>query len=133
MPFVVDTSIAVCWLMPDEVHPVAQASFARLDGDEAIVPALWWFEVRNVLVVNERRGRLDAAKSDSALELLRALPITMEHVPDEVGVLALARRYRLTVYDASYLELAQRRGVPLATLDTALASAAKTEGVEVWS
>ncbi len=129
MPFVIDASVTACWLMPDEVHPLATAAYEALAKDHAIVPRLWWYEVRNLLVVNERRGRLSADKTDRALGVLRRHPIEFDHAPDETAVLALARRHRLTVYDAAYLELAQRLAIPLATLDTALAVAARAEEV----
>jgi predicted nucleic acid-binding protein len=129
MPFVVDASVAACWLMPDERHPFANAAFARIASDPAIAPVLWRFELRNLLMVNERRGRLDAAKTARALRLLRALPITIDSAEDEDTLMELARQHRLTVYDAAYLELALRRGLPLATLDTALANAAGAEAV----
>jgi len=129
MPFVVDASVAACWLMPDERHPLADAAYASIASDPAITPVLWWFELRNLLLVNERRGRLDSAKTARALRLLRALPITIDSAEDEDTLMELARQHRLTVYDAAYLELALRRGFPLATLDTALASAARAEAV----
>jgi predicted nucleic acid-binding protein len=129
MPFVVDASVAACWLMPDERHPLADAAYARIASDPAITPVLWRFELRNLLLVNERRGRLDSAKTARALRLLRELPITIDSAEDEDTLMELARQHRLTVYDAAYLELALRRGFPLATLDTALASAARAEAV----
>jgi predicted nucleic acid-binding protein len=79
--------------------------------------------------VNERRGRLDSAKTARALSLLRALPVATDAGEDEAVLMQLARRHRLSVYDASYLEFALRRGLPLATLDTALSDAARAEGV----
>lgn len=115
--------------MPDERHPLADAAYARIASDPAITPVLWRFELRNLLLVNERRGRLDSAKTARALRLLRALPITIDSAEDEDTLMELARQHRLTVYDAAYLELALRRGFPLATLDTALASAARAEAV----
>jgi predicted nucleic acid-binding protein len=129
MPFDVDASVAACWLMPDERHPLADAAYARIASDPAITPVLWRFELRNLLLVNERRGRLDSAKTARALRLLRELPITIDSAEDEDTLMELARQHRLTVYDAAYLELALRRGFPLATLDTALASAARAEAV----
>ena len=61
MPFVIDASIAACWAFEDEDHPVAALALERIRSDEALVPSLWWFEVRNTLIVNERRGRLTEA------------------------------------------------------------------------
>ena len=129
MPFVVDASVIACWLLPDERHPIAAAAYARIAVDPAIVPALLWFELRNLLIVNERRGRLDPVKTDHALRLVRSLPITTDADVDEDALMRLARTRRLTVYDAAYLELAQRKGVPLATLDVALSTAARAEAV----
>jgi len=129
MPFVVDASVVVCWLMPDEGHTVAEAAYERLAHDSAVVPSVWWYELRNVFIVNERRGRLDAAKTARALRLLRGLPVTIDAAADEQGLMQLARQHRLTVYDAAYLELALRRGLPLATLDALLGAAARAEAV----
>jgi predicted nucleic acid-binding protein len=91
----------------------------------AVVPALWWFEVRNTLIVGERRGRLDAIQTTEILAQIEALPISRDREPDSEAVLALARAHRLTVYDAAYLELALRADLPLATLDRQLAAAAR--------
>jgi predicted nucleic acid-binding protein len=131
MPFIVDSSVAVCWLMPDERHAAAQAAYARIARDSAVIPVLWWYELRNVLIVNERRRRFGPGKTALALRLLRALPIAIDAEEDEDALMEIARRHRLTVYDATYLELALRRGLPLATLDTALATAARAEAVEL--
>jgi predicted nucleic acid-binding protein len=95
------------------------------------VPTLWWFEVRNTLIVNERRGRLTEADTHALLHGLSRLGLVVDHAPDEALVLALARRHRLTVYDAAYLELAQRRHLPLATLDKALLTAARAGGIQL--
>jgi len=70
MPFVIDASVAACWLMPDERHPVAEAAHKRITHDPAVTPVLWWYELCNIMIVNERRGRLDSAKTARALRLL---------------------------------------------------------------
>ena len=127
MPFVLDASIAACWAFEDEDHPVAAVALERIRTDEARAPSLWWFEVRNTLLVNERRGRLTEADVAAFLRGLSRLGVTLDRTPDEAALLALARRHRLTVYDASYLELTQREGIPLATLDSELANAARAE------
>jgi predicted nucleic acid-binding protein len=129
MPFVLDASVAVAWAFDEGGHPAAAATLALIRSDEGHVPSLWWFEVRNALIVNERRGRLREADTALFLRSLSRLPIVVDRAPDEEAVLALARRHRLTVYDASYLELARRSGVPLATLDTRLAEAARREDI----
>jgi predicted nucleic acid-binding protein len=93
------------------------------------VPALWWFEVRNVLVISERRKRLT---SDGTLEFLKFLggfPIWIDYEPDEDVIFGFARRYQLSFYDAAYLEVAHRKKLPLATLDKALRTAAEAAGV----
>lgn len=131
MPFVLDAPVAACWLLPDERHRVAEAAYKRIAHDQAIAPALLWLELRNLLMVNERLGRLDSAKTARALRLLRALPIAIDSNVEEETVMQLARLHRLTVYDAVYLELALRKGLPLATLDAALSIAAKGTGVSL--
>ena len=131
MPFVVDASVAATWLLPDERPPEAEASYALLSDDYALVPTLWWYEMRNVFVVNERRGRIDRSQSDKALSVVAGLPIQLDREQDEGPLLDLARQHRLTVYDAAYLELAQRRGLGLATLDRALVKAARAERITV--
>ena len=131
MPFVIDASVAACWLLPDERHSVADAAFARIAREPALAPSLWWFEMRNLMIVNERRGRIDAAQTARALKLLRDLPVMIDTAANEETLLNFARRRRLSAYDAAYLELAHRSQCPLATLDAALAAAARAEGVEL--
>ena len=131
MPFALDTSIAACWAFPDEQDPRADAALARVRVEDAVVPSFWWFEVRNILVVNERRKRIAESGTNSFLRELARLRIRVDREPEESAVLRLARTHRLSVYDASYLELALREGIPLATLDTQLAAAALSEGTEL--
>ena len=133
MPFVLDASVAVCWAFDDEDHPVAELALERARTDEARVPSLWWFEVRNTLIVNERRGRLTESDTATFLRGLARLRVTVDRSPNEADVLALARHRGLTVYDAAYLELARREGAPLATLDAALATAARAERAPLLS
>lgn len=130
MPFVVDASVTAAWCFPDEDDRLADLAFDRLERDGAVVPVLWWFEVRNILVVAERRGRIDAASSVEFLDDLARLPIRIDREPDGPTVMALARRHRLTAYDAAYLELARRMGAPLASLDRALIDAARQDGLD---
>ncbi len=131
MPFVLDASITVAWAFADESHPTAAVARERLRAEEARVPGLWWYEVRNALIVNERRRRLTEADTTLFLRGLSRLPIAVDGDPDEFRVLTLSRRHRLTVYDAAYLELAQRGDLPLATLDAALVRAARLEKVAI--
>ncbi|WP_158810070.1 type II toxin-antitoxin system VapC family toxin [Beijerinckia sp. L45] len=127
--FVVDASIAACWLLPDERHPVAEAAYDLIRTTSAVAPSLWWFELRNMFVINERRGRIDIQKTTEALRVLKALPVTIDMDSEEDVLMRLARYHRLTAYDAAYLELACRRRLPLATLDAALIKAARAEAV----
>jgi predicted nucleic acid-binding protein len=133
MPFVLDASTTACWAFPDEDHADARLALERCRTDEAVVPTLWWFEVRNILVVNERRKRITPADSEAFLRALARLRVRTDREPDERSVLELARNHRLSVYDAAYLELAKRTGVGLATLDGELRKAAAAEGVPVLS
>jgi predicted nucleic acid-binding protein len=129
MPFVLDASVVGCWAFKDEDDPRAMAALERIASDAALVPALWWFEVRNILIVAERRGRISVADTAVFLSDLARSSINIDRQPKEEQVLAFARRHRLTVYDAAYLELAQREEAPLATLDASLARAARAEHV----
>ena len=131
MAFVLDASIAACWAFDDEDHPIAASALERIRTEEAHVPGIWWFEVRNTLITNERRGRLTTSDTAAFLRSLARLRVTFDRSPDDDGILTLSRRHRLTVYDASYLELALREAVPLATLDKELAKAAAAEKLDV--
>jgi predicted nucleic acid-binding protein len=133
MPFVLGASIAACWAFEDEDHPVAALALERMRSDQALVPSLWWFEVRNTLIVNERRGRLAEADTAAFLRALSRLGVVVDRSPEDAAVLTLSRKHRLTVYDASYLELAVRETLPLATLDADLARAASVERVSLLS
>jgi predicted nucleic acid-binding protein len=129
MPFVVDASAVSCWALDDEAHPVATRALERIRANEAFVPALWWFEIRNVLIVNERRKRIARAAVSAFLRSLSRLSILIDRSPEELPLLDLARKHRLSVYDAAYLELAKRERLALATLDAELADTARTESI----
>jgi predicted nucleic acid-binding protein len=129
MPMVVDVSVMACWHFEDERNDRADAIQNRLIEDAAIVPSQWWFEMRNVLLVGERRGRATVEQTAEFLDTLREFSIEVALLPDEGAVMDLARRHRLTVYDAAYLELAMRERLPLATFDGELMAAARAEGV----
>ncbi len=120
MAFVLDASITACWAFADEDHGDATTAFDLLRSEEAVVPSLWWFEVRNILIVNERRGRIAEPDTAKFLAALTALPIRLDREPDPDVLMRLARTYRLSAYDAAYLELAERERLPLFTLDTDL-------------
>jgi predicted nucleic acid-binding protein len=127
--FVLDASVVASWCFPDESHPNAEAAFRLIADESASVPALFWFELRNVLLMGERRNRLSQAQTARFLQCISELPMEVDRDPDEGLVLNLARTHRLSVYDAVYLELAQRKLLPLATLDSALINAAWAERI----
>lgn len=131
MSFVLDASIAACWCFRDEQSAVADIAMQRLLEDEALVPALWPLEIRNILVVSERRGRIETADADAFLRDLDRLPIRVRHDTDLRALVALARKHQLTSYDAAYLDLAVRTSATLATLDGSLVRAALEEGVKL--
>jgi predicted nucleic acid-binding protein len=129
--FVLDASVSACWALDDEEHAIADMALVRSAADEVVVPALWWFEIRNLLIVAERRGRITATKTSVFFASLERLTILIDHVPDDQAIMALARRHGLTVYDSAYLELALRTPAGMATLDKRLAAAAAHEGVSL--
>ena len=124
----------MAWALPDEHSPHADAFLSRLTHESTIwVPSLWWYEIANALVMAERRGRLSEAEGLQLLELYRALPLETDAAggPEALWRLrTLGREHGLTAYDASYLELAARRKLTLASLDRALLKAAKKAGIE---
>lgn len=129
---VADCSAFLPLCFEDESSTVADAMIVEIASQGALVPAIWWYELRNVLEVNERRGRIEAGQSDDFLRLLGQLPIVVVLDDNEIDAVELARKFRLTVYDAAYLALAQSRQLPLVTLDRKLADSARGIGVELF-
>lgn len=131
-PFVLDGSMALAWCFPDEKASYPNSVLDALADTTAWVPALWHQEVANALLMGERRRRSTEADTIHWLGFLRALPIGID---DELmnrawtDCLHLARTHNLSAYDAAYLELALRRGLPIATLDDKLRTAMKAAGV----
>ena len=121
---VLDNSVVLSWCLQDEAEPLAEQALHRVNESGAIVPGIWWYELRNALVMNERRGRLTDADTAATLADLRQLRIAFDQAHDEGIVVALARGYHLSVYDAAYLEVALRRTLPIASLDKRLRQAA---------
>jgi predicted nucleic acid-binding protein len=130
---VVDASIAAAWVLPDENGAVADAILHRVAAGGGVAPGLIWHELRNILLMAARRGRLPEAEIVPSLLRLRRLPLeSMDMAASgDAGVVTLAARHRLTAYDAAYLVLAKNRALPLATADRALRRAADAEGVEL--
>jgi predicted nucleic acid-binding protein len=133
--FVIDASATLPWCFSDEATEAANALLTRLKtGDEAIVPAHWPVEVANALLIAVRRKRIPSEDVQQFLEDLEVLPIRVDTTTKNLvrtGVLPLAEQYELTVYDAAYLELAIREGLPLATLDNDMRKASRAAGVSL--
>jgi predicted nucleic acid-binding protein len=131
---VVDCSVTMPWLLKNDKTGYAMKVLRALAAGPALAPRLWFLEVANVLLVFERKKRITQAESGQFTELLTQLPIEVDdsmyyRVFDRV--IGLAREQMLSLYDAVYLELAMRKGAPLATLDKGLIKAAKAVGVEI--
>ena len=128
---VLDASVAVAWLLREEFDPPALSALNSVRREGAFVPSLWHYEVRNALVVAERRGRIPAGGAWEGLNTLRGIRVETDQETDLDAAMELALAHKLSFYDALYLELARRRRLPLATRDAALARAVRTEGLEV--
>lgn len=128
--FVMDASVALTWCFSDEATAASDAILRRLSDESATVPAIWPYEVANVLTSAARRGRISEAQISRFVALLSQLSIDVDDAMPNIGEMATAARHQaLTSYDVSYLLLAERLGLPLATLDRPLAVAARSAGV----
>jgi predicted nucleic acid-binding protein len=131
---VLDCSIAVSWFFEDEASEACDALLERVRDEGAVVPSLWHLELANVMIQAERRGRIPSADVSTRLALLGELPIQTD---DETSaralheIMALARAQNLSTYDAAYLDLAIRRGLPLATNDKRLRIAGTETGISI--
>jgi predicted nucleic acid-binding protein len=130
-PVVVDASIAATWLLDDESDPRAEAALGLLEQAPGVVPQLWHFEMRNILLVAWRRGRISAQDLAERVAALAELPLGIDTTPDLAAALDLAARHGLSFHDGLYLEAARRLGATLASLDQALLRAAHAEGLAV--
>lgn len=132
--FILDCSMSASWCLKDESNDEANKILDRLGEDEALVPSIWPVEMANVLVVAERKGRISAADAARAVEIVLSLPIHAEkgNLENLGPIRLMAREHKLSAYDACYLELAQRTGLPIATLDHALQAAARKCGVPLF-
>jgi predicted nucleic acid-binding protein len=131
---VVDCSIAMNWLFGAEATPATRALLRSLERSVVMVPSIWTYEVANAMLVAERRGIIERVACDGFLETLGLLTIEIDYAGFDRGlrvVAELARDWRLSAYDAAYLELARREQLALATLDEGLAAAARGAGVEL--
>jgi predicted nucleic acid-binding protein len=128
--FVLDCSVAISWLMPDESSNLSLLEIVAEEG--AIVPSLWKLEIGNVLLLSERKKRITMEQRQRAIHTLEELPISIDIMTSDhawLEIMEIAERYSLTLYDASYLELALRRSLPLATSDNSLKQASELAGV----
>lgn len=133
MSVVLDSSITLAWIYSEETTEAVSQVFDLLSLTGGWVPQLWRLEVANVLEMGVRRRRHDGDFRDATLADLALLPIQVDSETDKQAwgaTLQLARRHQITLYDASYLELALRRGLPLASLDHDLRNAARAENVQ---
>jgi predicted nucleic acid-binding protein len=137
MEWVVDSSIALAWALPDETSKEADRFLSRISMRSVLwVPALWWYEMANALLMAQRRKKLGEAEKIRLMELYGRLPIHTDVALDSDimwHLHTLATEYNLSAYDAAYLELAQRRGLRLATVDRYLRIAAQKAGMKLMS
>ncbi len=134
--FVIDNSVVMAWCFKDEKNSYADTILNRFMNSTAFVPAIWPLEVGNVLLVAECKKRIGEADSARFIELLSEIPIIVEQeLPERMikEIFALARAHKLSTYEASYLDLAMRNGLPLATVDKNLIKAAKKSQVVILS
>ena len=130
-----DASVTLSWAFEDEAGGYPDSVLEALSQDGAIVPVLWCYEVVNALVAGERKGRISSADGARFLTLLRELPIEFEAATFSglSGLVSLARDHGLSAYDAAYLDVSLRRGLPLATQDHSLIEAARRSGVLIFT
>ena len=130
MTFVLDASVAIACVIPDEASKRATAVLGRLTKTHAVVPSLWTYEVASALQSATRRGRATEADAAVVLRCLAGLPLTRLE-PEAARLMEIAQSTGLSVYDSSYLALSMSRGLPLATFDDRLAAAAVRAGVKI--
>ena len=133
MGFIVDASVSAGWIIKNQVSEYSEAAKRALLTDPVVAPALWWLEMTNLLRTGCRRRTINAVGAYGFIKTLEALPIRIESLECNASeLLGLALRHDLSAYDATYLDLALRLQLPLATQDAALREAALAAGVGVW-
>ena len=135
MALVVDASVCAAWFLEDETSSFTEAALEEVVRDGATVPAVWPFEMANVLVMAERRGRIDPARAASIRVALLGLPVQVDEAATlslVSSIVGMARAHRLSAYDAAYFELSVRTGLALATRDASLRAAAEQLGVPLF-
>jgi len=133
MPLVLDASAIIPLAMSDEDATFALGVLAALANDQGIAPSLLWYEIRNVLLISERRQRITPQIADDFIAELEKLPIQLLPSSNSFDVMQIARQHNLSIYDASYLELAVRKQATIATQDGKLSRAAQAAGVKLFS
>jgi predicted nucleic acid-binding protein len=135
MEWVLDSSLALAWALPDEGSQRAETFLSKRSAAHSFwVPALWWYEISNALLMAQKRDRISEVDRVRLVALYGLLPLHTDaslHLEAVRRFQELALTYTLSAYDASYLELALRKGLPLATLDQKLENAAKKAGLKV--
>ena len=132
MSFVVDASIVAAWLLPDESNELAEEARLAMKSEDALAAELLLHEIRNILVISERRKRVTADGAVSLLVGLRKVPLIIVDMKDDFSILQLAREHRLSGYDATYLALAVAQNTALVTLDRKLDAAARVAGLKTF-
>ena len=133
--FVLDCSVAMAWCFADEINDYADAVHEQLETESALAPSLWALEVTNVLLVAERRGRITRTASAEFRDLIGNLPIELVDISlaqAATGIFSLGASNEISAYDAAYLFVAIHRGLPIATLDERLLTAAKACDVALF-
>jgi predicted nucleic acid-binding protein len=132
---VIDASVALAWCFPDEASDYADSVLLALENETAIVPVIWGVEIANALLVGERRKRIRQPEVRRFVELLKDLNVVEDGQPfgDTLyNVFPLAREHNLSAYDATYLDVAIRHGVSLATFDVTLHKACIRAGIKIF-
>jgi predicted nucleic acid-binding protein len=124
--------VALAWCFPDERSAATEAILARLNDEPAVVPSLWFLEMTNILALAERKGRIVQSKAEAFMATIDGILIDVDYESSQRAfkhLYPLCHAHGLTSYDAAYLDLALRRHLPLATLDSALRNAATSIGI----
>jgi predicted nucleic acid-binding protein len=130
--FVVDNSVVIGWLVPAQATAYTRRILERVRREQVVVPSLWPVELANVMIVRRRRAAMTPAQIHSALQRIQRLRIAVDGAAvSPESLFSIGERHGLSAYDAAYLELAQRRGIPLATGDDRLKLAARAAGVSL--
>lgn len=132
MAFVIDATIFGAWVFSDERNSYSEAALNALMKQKAVVPSLWWYETRNLLIINEHRGRIRTEDTNTFLQEFDKLPISTDQDAQKDIIIKLARKGSLSIHEASYLELSLRLGCPLATLNKKLAHVSFQEGASLF-